>query len=368
MKFFKIVNKIVVSSFLFSSSIVSANSLNYAESNINAFTLQKNSLEFALKYSKINDTIDFLNVKDTELKGVPDSIGSIGDMDGYGIKIRYGVHERFSIFGEFDKQNIDYSDEKLKNNKIDVFARYQIAQKPINAIDAISVDIGYNQNSAEQLNVTNDTLLNIMLQKIKPGTSAKISNGDLYKDDMKITLWNANGDKIIPALSIDDLKDSSWYIRLLFAKQFTNKSILDLYLGFKQTDIKSLIGIEPKNHSLLNDIIGQYKIPNLNRDENTFFTGLNYSLEFFNGLIGEINYEYSTTNRADDIDYITENHTVDASISKPITKSFIAFIGGRAMYRQFSTDIPYLYNKYTQTTFDHKYGYAKIGLIYKYSL
>ena len=36
------------------------------------------------------------------------------------------------------------------------------------------------------------------------------------------------------------------------------------------------------------------------------------------------------------------------------------------MFQQFNSSLPYLYNKYTQTQFDKKYGFAKFGLAYKF--
>jgi len=151
----------------------------------------------------------------------------------------------------------------------------------------------------------------------------------------------------------------------LLGKIFSEHSILDFYLGFKYTKITTGISFYPNKNSFINDSLKSYKIPNMNRDEKNINIGFSYLLEKYD-FIYEFNYEYDKMFRDSDISYIDYNHIVNASIGMKVMKNALVYIGGRLMMEQFNSDIPYLYNRYTKTQFDHKYGFAKIGFVYRF--
>jgi hypothetical protein len=82
-----------------------------------------------------------------------------------------------------------------------------------------------------------------------------------------------------------------------------------------------------------------------------------------NGKIVEFSYEYDKFDRDDELGYIDFNHVINIGFSKVITKNLLFFVNGKLLYRQFNGEIPYLYNQYTQTSYDHKYGYTQMGIM-----
>jgi len=93
--------------------------------------------------------------------------------------------------------------------------------------------------------------------------------------------------------------------------------------------------------------------------------GFNYTLES-KDFIYEIGFEYDKFIRDEGLDYIDFNYIIDADISYKLSKQILLFAGAKIMYRQLNGEIPYLYNEYSQTSYDHKYGYTKYGLQYSY--
>jgi hypothetical protein len=346
-----------ISSLLWLSSLLYSAGINYAVSNKHSFVLPKNTLEIKADYQKVNDTIDVLNLKEDQFK----SLGSIGNMDGYSLELRYGLSSKDSIFISAQRWNIDYGDSILKNDRYNIFNRYLLLHKPYGFLNNISFDIGFSQNSSSDIVISNDNSLNALLRKIKPNTNIKLKDGDIVSGDTTITLKDKNGNKIYPSVSLNDLKSNSYYGRLLFGKTFSASSILDFYVGFKYTKITTKVSIQPSTLTKYYNI----PTPDLNRDEENINVGLSYLFQA-GRFIYEFNYEYNKMFRDSDVSYIDYNHIVDASIAMNITKNSLIYIGGRLMMEQFNTDIPYLYNKYTKTQFDHKYGFAKIGFIYRF--
>lgn len=331
--------------------------LNYAVLDKHASVLPNSKVQIRTSYLKVNDTIDFLNIKDSELGSYGDSFDTIGDMDGYDFNLRYGLSSKDSIFLNYQKWNIDYGDSTLNNNKIDIYNRFNIYK-------TISFDIGYKQDKANPINIKNDKILNSMINKIKPNSGIKIDNGSIIGDDGSIsTINDANGNQLSPYISIEDLESNSYYTRLLFGYNISKISFLDFYLGYRYNDIKTKISIYPKTNADFNDKIKDFNIPNLNRDETVATFGINYTLQL-KRYIYEFNYEYNKIFRDTDLAYANTSNILNITIAREISNQLLFYIGGKVMFEQFNTDLPYLYNKYTQTQFDKKYGFAKVGIVY----
>ena len=349
---------------LSSVSLYAQNFNNYTI-NKNAFVLPKGKVQIKSAYLKVNDTIDVLNLKAKELGSSLSSLGGIGDMDGYDLELRYGLTNRDSIFINYQRWNIDYGDSTLKNNKIDIFNRYNLYSNKGSFLDSISIDIGYEMNKATPIDIKNDTALNSMIKKLKPDTAIKLDDGTIIANDTTFAVYDSVGNKIHPYLSIGNLQSDSYYMRLLFGKEIFTNSFLNLYIDYRLIDIKTKIIFYPNDNKFINSMMGKFTIPNMNRKESVIKSGFTYSLEIYD-FIAELNYEYSKIFRDSDISYNDVNHVFDASLSRKITDNFLLYIGGSLMLNQFNTDLPYLYNKYTKTQFDKKYGYAKLGIIYSF--
>ncbi|MEA3316021.1 MAG: hypothetical protein U9Q30_09215 [Campylobacterota bacterium] len=341
------------------ATISHCDTLNYAVLDKHSSVLPENKIQIRTSYLKVNDTIDFLDIKESELGSYGDSFDTIGDMDGYDFNLRYGLSSKNSIFINYQRWNVDYGDSTLNNNKIDIYNRFNIYK-------TISFDIGYIQDKANPITIKNDKMLNSMINKIKPNSGIKIDNGSIIEDDGTITTINdSNGNQLSPYISIEDLQSSSYYTRLLFGYNISRSSFLDFYLGYRYNDIKTKIFIYPKTNADFNSKIEEFNIPNLNRDETVVTLGATYTLQLKRNIY-EFNYEYNKVFRDDELSYANISHILNITIAKEIRDKLLLYIGGKVMFQQFNTDLPYLYNKYTQTQFDKKYGFAKVGVVYSF--
>ena len=361
--------KKVLTFFLTSYILLFADSgnMNPTVLDIHSFTLPKNNIEIKTSFYKINDTLDIFNIRENQLSSSVSSFGTIGNMRGYETKVGYGVTDKINFYYKYEYMNINYGEKSsIKNKKNEFNLKFKLYSNSYKFINALSLGIGYIKNSSKPLEIKNDLMLNYMIKKIIPQIPISIKKGVIHYQDTSITLYDKEGNKIYPFLRIENLKDESYYLRIMFGKKFS-KGKMDIYGGVKKTKVYTDISIEPSNHKLIKDAIKKFNIsiPNLYRDETTYFLGINEAFEYKSFLF-EVGYEYNYIDREKELNFQRNNHIIDMAISKIISPYMLIYIGGKILLKQFNSIVPYLYNKYTQTQFDKKYGYAKIGIVWSF--
>ena len=345
-------------------NFASANSNTNKSKDINSSLTQKQTITFQLSYNRINDAIDIFNIKKTQIGS--SNYGSMGDSIGVDLKLDYKIDD-VKLTLMYDGLNIHYIDNMLKNRKLELLFSIDFPPYYKFFFDNNSIDFGFITNYANDLDIKSDSTLNSMLKKIKPNGSFYTSDGALFYDNKTVILLDRYGNKIYPFIKISNMSDSSVYTRYTLNKEFNNNKI-DIHSGVKLTKIKTTISLEPKDNNLLQDAIESLKIPSLYRSEIALFGGIKHSFKY-KTILFENSYEYIRVfQREDDVSYNNKNHFLNTKISKKLTDNFTVFLKAKAMLNQFNSIIPYLYNRYTKTKYDKKYGYATIGFILNFDI
>jgi hypothetical protein len=362
------------SSFLLLTVSLFAKNIEYAKHDLHTLTPPKDSFSVSLEYVLLNDTVDLLNLKSKELSGVK-NLGSIGDIDGYNIGLRYAIRDDLMVSYNLTQTNLEYLSDTMKNLKHDIYLRYNLFQDNLSFFNSgLSVDVGYIRNSLNDFYLRDKNAINEMIKRVLPNENAKLLESDgitpfpnepfprakgFYASfNNTITKLDEN-----PYISMTKTYDDSFYTRFLTGF-YSNNQITDFYIGYKYSSIKNTISTTKQIIDLAkNEGYNLHKV--LDRNEGMAFFGFNYSYDS-GSFIYEFNYEYDRFFRDADLGYINYNHIINANISYVLNKNTLLSLGGKIMYRQFNGEIPYLYNEYTQSTFDHKYGYARFGLIYRF--
>jgi len=349
--------------------------INYAVSNIHTLTLNEGKFDLYTSLLKMNDKIDIFNIKKQEL-GSNMRYDAIGDLTGYSLGLRYGISDHLMVSYTRTYQKIEYSSDQINNKRDNVFLRYNLYQSPYAFFNSgIAVDIGFERNKLDDFYLRDITTINDLIKKIVPDNKAEIRYSDgstIFENDpfpsekgyYAFFDGKRSGPlKEDPYIALVNTHDESIYFRVL-SGFYTSVYLTDFYIGYKKTKIKNLVTTTDELIQLAAD--KSYDLEkNLDRYESTVFIGFNHSFNY-KKFIFELNYEFERFIRNKDLGYINYNHIINASISYLLTKNLQINIGGKFMYRQFNGQIPYLYNQYTQTSYDHKYGYAKFGIIYSF--
>ena len=360
-------SKILLSTLFSLATTLNANEHAMTTSDIRSFPLEKGDVGIKINYNRINDTIDIFDIKQKEL-GSTANFGSIGDSSGLDLSLAYGATEFYSLFYNYEHLNLHYIDSQLKNNKNDLFLKVNIYRNPMAFFETFSADIGYVRNSADDLDIKDSTQLNKMIQKVNPIPGLAINGSVISYNGKQLIYYDAVTNKpISPFVRIGDMKDNSFYLRLLTGFSYET-NIVDFYTGLKYTSINTTVSIEPHDKEPMRTQLQNagYEDVNLDRNEKTWFLGFNYTVEFAS-FIFDFNYEYLTIwGRDDTVQETDDNHIINSALSYIVNKDLLFFVGGKLMLHQFNGVIPYLYNKYTKNKYDKKYGYAKIGFVYNF--
>jgi len=335
-----------------------ASNFNYLLHTNHAFLQTPGKKEIVVEYQKLNDTVDILNIRDSELKN--NSFGSIGDLDGFRFSLRYGIDDKKTLISNISTQFIDYtSSNKLKNTNFEIIGRYQLFFNEYTNT-AASMDLGGVINKAGDISIDEPKYLETLAKRFFNIKDVKVIKNKIgiVKNSGETVILNLKSD---PEINIDNMSDKTVYARFITEKKLKN-FLISGFIKFNYTSISTsvkakLIPADKQTKEKLED----YDLSkNLDRDEYSFNAGFNIS--YGKNYFVEFEYYYTRIFRDSDLGYINYNHVVSLDFIKPMNRQWFIYIGGKAMYRQFNGEIPYLYNKYTQTTFDHKYGWARAGI------
>ncbi|HHB94049.1 MAG TPA: hypothetical protein ENK88_02795 [Campylobacterales bacterium] len=342
-----------------------AGDITYNKNKIHAFLPKTKEVQFDLYLEKINDTIDVFNIKKSELGSNSDT--SLGDMDGFGIDIGYTFNDKIYLNFGYNQKDLKYSDTTLTNKNMDLYLRYQLYR---DKNSAFAIDGGYSKNSADDIYIYNLSTINNRLKKmigdnrditIKENSSDKYSVVYTASDGSKKTINLDNK----PFVAIKDTSDSSLYTRAIYSYKNSNW-LYDTYLGYSEISVSNTIdsSILHENNADLQD---RLKNVNLKRDrtDDMLVAGLGIAYQTKDWGV-EGGYQYNNLFRVKCLKKETKNHIFNLNLNYNISPKITIYGGGKLMLRQFNGEINYLYTRYTDTTFDHKYGYADIGVIYRY--
>jgi hypothetical protein len=330
--------------------------MNYGVLDNHAFVLPSGWINAQFSNLQTNKTVDIFDIRSTEIDGLEDFGTTFGDMNGFEGRVGIGLTKRNSLFFKYSYQNIEYAGANLKNSRVDLWNRFQLYRNNYSIFNAISVDVGYRGNSAEDITISNYRLMNSFVKKID--SSYAIGNsGEIYKNDVRIFATDSNGNFVLPEFTTKNMSSNSGYLKFLLGNRIGDKTVLDLYTSYIFTDISTDIDVSP------NDLVPNSLETDLSRSETAMNFGFSLISEF-RYFIFEFNYDYYRMYRDSNLDHENSSHNIETLISIPVSKELSFFAGGKIMFQQMNSDVPYLYNEYTQTQFDRKYGFARFGLIY----
>lgn len=366
--------------------IVYGQNLNYTENDMQTLTLPKQTITFSYSYLLMNDTVDILKIKESEFGG-NSNFDAMGDLSGEEFKVRYGLANDLTISYRSSVQSIEFGNNNMNNKKDDIFLRYNFFNNKYTTLSSgISLDMGYTTNKLTDYYMRDKEQIKTYVNRIPIDELVSSSDqvGQFTANDPEVTKFNPfgtnpnigdyyfiqDGSKILiddissmiddvidlnSYVALKDTSDSSYYLRLLTG-YYLDKSLMNFYIGYKETNIKNTI-----EGNIQSVIIKK----ELNRKEKMYLAGINYTLES-KKYIYEFGLEYDKFKRDEGLDYIDYNVIIDGTLSYKYNDHILLYAGAKLMYRQLNGQIPYLYNKYTQTTYDHKYGYTKFGVQYRF--
>ncbi len=322
-----------------------------------SMVIPKFSGRIGINLGKVNDTIDFLDIREKEVGSAYDNLG-LGDYDHYGGYLNLGITLSSMISTSFFKRYIKYGHGTVVINSYSIFLRKSFSS-------VFSIDIGIKGNWMDNKKVGNVDDINFYIRKQKPDARIDVDNQHniiwfIKEGKEPVGVYKTED----PYIYLYDNWDLTKYIRFTVGKAYQN-FFPNIFIEYGKTDIHGKIDTNLKFYvpEGFEDILPKLPV-NLNRDEQYFKIGINSFIKIPWDMLLYFEYFYIALDRDKGLGYEHSNHVVRAEINYFASRHFVFFLGGIYLHRQLNGIIPFLYNRYTQTTFDHRYGWAEAGIIF----
>ncbi len=326
-----------------------------------SMVIPKGRWEIGVFYGKVNDTIDVLNVKGRELSKISSRYrtNSLGNYEHLKLILNYGLTYHSMLLTGLTSRSIDYGSGKLT-----VYSYHFSLRKSFDSV--FSVELGLKGNVAEDRTFSDVRDINYYLHKFRPDISIELDPSYIWfvKETPDLIIKYGVPRTEDPNFKLKDMSDSTKFLRFTLGKAF-DFLYPNVFLEFGKTRISTKIDTN------LKDLIPESyksKLPplpiDLSRSETYWKGGFSIFIRTPFKTLTSLQYSYVKLKRSSDLNYVNYNHVIKAKVDYFLRKNVILSVGGTYLHRQFNGVIPFMYNKYSQTTFDHRYGWAEAGIIF----
>lgn len=359
-----------LASFLSLSSVQADTPLGWINSaNMAAYTTTRGEFEISLAGLAVNDTIDFLNIRDELILNNRTLVGDSGNLKGGKFEIHYGVTEHLAVFyrrqqhsltvdlGPIDSINLIDIDDALETTSQSAGFKWTFFQG--NLLNA------NNRHSAASLELT--------------AYSNKSDDFDVVLDEIQL------GNSTITFLdqqtfSVAELEDEGWKARLVYTWPMQQRTIGSIWAGYGESEATSAT-----TSDLTEQSIKKFFEQSFSLDESILYLGASIVVQITPRMPLMLSYEYvnirdsrleqipdnppsglpgflAAANQSEEDD----NHTVNARISYWLTPQLNISLTANVYSHQFLGVLPHYNNPLSGSFSSLPYGFAGIELGYKF--
>jgi len=320
----------------------------------------------------VNDQIDIFNVKESELGAIAKNNDKIGDMKGFDVAVHYVVNSEYSIESNIDQKRIDYLSSTLVNTHLDVALVKRIID---NQYLTLHASVGYEGNRGKDFRIDDLNTVNYLIDRFYPNHDVEITkNGADYwatmiKNGEGVTEILEKKLSVPPYGRLQNAEDHAFVIGTMIEPKIQNLPFdIQLFTKFKQIKVKKeyVTSLTEETDTEILDYMESNNLSDhfdISRTETMLTFGLLLDYQFTDLVALQTKYQYIKMFRDDHLQESDDNHNLALEVNYAITPTLSTYISGTVMSNQFNGVIPYFYDQYTQSTFDHKYGFVEVGFI-----
>ena len=340
-----------------------------------AYALAPGEFELSGNLLRVDDTIDFLNLRNDLLAGNQRLVGNSGDLDGRGGELRLGVWDSLEMFYRQTGQDLALNIGPVSSADIDNLDTQLRTEREAYGVKWVFFE-SLNQDLSQ------------------PWTSAALeltssqNRSDDFGGDLAGFRFSATGGVTFDPpgrFGLDRLRDEGWGARLLFSSALNASTTTTAWAGYGQTEASSGTSWDIDVGFFRDAFLQTFDI-----EESQYRLGASVNWQYFPRLPVQVGYEYITiTNREQTIkrgegsfsrlipsflsggglaESETRNHTLYGSVNWWVTPQVYLGAGGKLLSSQFTGIIPHYNNPLSGGFSDITYGYLEIELGVKFSL
>ncbi len=343
--------------------------------HVNAYSLGAGDFALSGNFAAVNDTIDFLNLRDRLLAGSQRLVGNSGDLSSTGGELRVGVWPSIELFyrennqsltlnlGTISSADVENLDNQLRTHTQAYGAKWVF-------YDAINQDRSYPWTSAA-LELTSNRSHSDDFGGYLAGLRTSATGGVFFDPPGRFAL--------------DRLQDDAWQARLLLSSALGNTTTATFWAGYGEANASSGTSWDI-DIAFLRDAFLQ----TFDTEETQYSLGMSLNWQYLPRLPVQIGYEYiNIADRQVNItqgsgrfsNYLpsflrgdqlseseTRNHTLYGSVSWWVTPEIFIGAGGKLFSSQLTGIIPHYTNPLSGSFSDTNYGYLELKMGMRFSL
>lgn len=334
--------------------------------NPSAYTASKGELNITIGGLLVNDTVDFLDIREDLLAGDRLLIGKSGDLGGQRIEFHYGITEWLAAFYVQQEHSIRIDFGEISSiNLIDINSNLETTARSLN--------LRWTLFEADLLN-PNDRPSALSLEL--GAFQNESSNFDVVVDEIKIdnlTLFFQNPQ----TFSVNQLQDDGWEAKLLYSTEVFDGIVGSAWAGYKASE--STAGT---SSDLTSVTIARFFEQEFQLEEDYYTVGASLNFQIYPRLPILLSYQYLQTNSSsftrfsdDSLDQlpgflqggppeVDSNHSLFGRISYWLSPELNVSFTGNLYSNQFMGVLPHYSNPLSGSFADKLYGYVGVELSY----
>ncbi len=336
--------------------------------HLSAYTLDAMKFDLTASSLAVNETIDFLNVREDLLAGTRQLEGDSGDLKGERVELQFGITSYLSAFYRRQQQDLTIDLGEIKSiNLVDID----------DALSTTATAYGLKWNFFESGYFDNTRAWQSASLEI---TRTENSTDDFSGSLDRITLsGNASVLFTTPqTFRVQDMDDDGWQARVLYSFPMGDAMTTSVWAGYAETDASSGTGSDIKVTSLAAAFDQSFEV-----EESQILLGGGLNWQITPRIPLQLSYEYLRINTSDVTTVVNpsnvllpsflqannvstvdtnDNHTLRGSISYWVTPKFNISLTGKLFSNQFLGVIPHYNNPLSGSFSEQPYGYAGIQL------
>ena len=334
-----------------------------------ALPLKKGRVELSLDYLRIDEGTDVFDFRDREWDNIASAyrIAGVSDLEGARGHLNWGWRERTTLMSSVAYRNLDYSFSTLDIYSLDLGVKQSLWNRTNGFWPLIVLDVGVRYDVAPAEVVRTERDLNLFLDRLDP-RAPDVRLDPLYvwfdykKNGNRVSLGVPRTGRPDPYLRLDDMQAVTPYARLTLGKIW-GSVFPNAYAEYGYSSIDSRI-----DSSLTAYVPDEFtsRIPalplDLDRSESYLKVGLSVLLKLPYRFTAYADFSQIEMFRDAELQYVDYNHVFRADLHYYASRNVVLTLGGVIYERQLNGVLPFLYNEYTQTTFDHAWGRLNLGV------
>ena len=336
-----------------------------------AYTLSAGEFELSGSLLRVDETIDFLDLREEVLANNNRLTGNSGDLDGSRGTLRVGIWRGMELF--YSRQQQDLTLKVAPNSRVDIadldeklqttstswggkFVFYQAANPaPQRPWTSAALQVKYTENESDDFGGFLETLrfdANITIQLDPP-----------------------------QRFSLDRLQDDGWQAQLIFTHGLGDRLALSYWAGYGEQDSSSGTSTEIEQTSLQNAFLQTFDV-----SEELLTAGVSLNWQITPRLPLQIGYEYINIRNRDAVINSSSsplvpsflrgtnlnasadnNHTLYGSLNFWISPHIYTGIAGKLFRNQYTGIMPHFNNPLSGSFSDITYGHLELTLGVKFA-